>query len=89
MSWKSLFGGNFLRNGLLAAIVFMFAFQLLNGGPFVGGLILAAPFGISLLMVQLASAKKTKRLAAISSAIALGGAFFLLGGIRGRLPDKE
>ena len=43
-----------------------------------GGLILAAPFGISLLMVQLASAKKTKRLAAISSAITLGGAFFLL-----------
>ncbi len=78
MSWKSLIGGNFLRNGLLAAIVFMFVVQLGNGGPFVGGLILAAPFGISLLMVQLASAKKTKRLAAISSAIALGGVFFLL-----------
>ena len=28
MSWKSLFGGNFLRNGLLAAIVFMFVLQL-------------------------------------------------------------
>ena len=78
MSWKSLFDGNLLRNCLIAAIVLMFVFQLGNGGPLIGGIILAAPFGIALLMVLLAPAKETKRLAIISSAIALGGVFFIL-----------
>lgn len=78
MGWKSLFDGNLLRNGLIAAIVVMFVFQLGNDGPLIGGLILAAPFGITLVMVQGASTKETKRLAIISSAIALGSVFFIL-----------
>ena len=82
MGWKSLFDGNVLRNSLIvaliAAIVLMFVFQLENDGPLIGGLILAAPFGIALVMVQVASTKETKRLAIISSAIALGGVFFIL-----------
>ena len=50
MGWKSLFDGNVLRNGLIAAIVLMFVFQLGNDGPLIGGLILAVPFGIALVM---------------------------------------
>ena len=50
-----------------------------------GWIILAVPFGMSLLMVLLASAKKTKLLAIISAAIALGGIFFILATATGLL----
>ena len=54
------FDGNLLRNCLIVAIVVLrFVFE----GPVGGWIILAVPFGMSLLMVLLASAKKTKLLA--------------------------
>ena len=83
MNWISLLEGTLLRNCLIAAIVFMFALPPVNGGSLWAGVMLAAPFGIALLMVQLASSKKTKRLAAIISAIALGGVSFLLAAASG------
>jgi hypothetical protein len=82
MKWD----GNLLRNCLIVAliaaiVVLRFVFE----GPVVGWIILAVPFGMSLLMVLLASAKKTKLLAIISAAIALGGIFFILATATGLL----
>ena len=80
------FDGNLLRNGLIVAlvaaiVVLRFVFE----GPVAGWIILAVPFGMSLLMVLLASAKKTKLLAIMSAAIALGGIFFILATATGLL----
>ena len=83
MNWASFLEGKLLRNGLIATIVFMFALPIVNGAPPWAGVMLAAPFGMVLLMVQLASSKKTKRLAAIISAIVLGGVSFLLAAAEG------
>ena len=80
------FDGNLLRNRLIVALfAAIVVLRFVSEGPVVGWIISAVPFGMSLLIVLLASAKKTKLLAIISAANALGGIFFILATATGLL----